>query len=84
MTRYGNVMYSRGSVIPLFVRQIEQGQPLTITEPTMTRFLMSLQESVDLVEYAFLHAEPGDLFVRKAPASTVEVLAQAVAELLGE
>lgn len=84
VTRYGNVMYSRGSVIPLFVRQIEQGQPLTITEPTMTRFLMSLQESVDLVEYAFLHAAPGDLFVRKAPASTVKVLAQAVAELLGE
>jgi UDP-glucose 4-epimerase len=84
VTRYGNVMYSRGSVIPLFVRQIEQGQPLTITEPTMTRFLMSLQESVDLVEHAFLHAEPGDLFVRKAAASTVKVLAQAVAELLGE
>lgn len=83
VTRYGNVMYSRGSVIPLFARQLELGQPLTVTEPTMTRFLMSLQESVDLVEYAFLHAEPGDLFVRKAPASTVEVLARAVAELLG-
>ncbi|MGO4340872.1 polysaccharide biosynthesis protein [Pedococcus sp. 2YAF34] len=84
VTRYGNVMYSRGSVIPLFVRQAEQGEPLTITEPSMTRFLMSLQESVDLVEHAFLHAEPGDLFVRKAPASTVSVLAQAVAELMGE
>jgi UDP-N-acetylglucosamine 4,6-dehydratase len=80
--RYGNVMYSRGSVIPLFVKQIQSGQPLTLTEPKMTRFLMSLQESVDLVEYAFTHAEPGDLFVRKAPASTVEVLARAVASLL--
>jgi UDP-glucose 4-epimerase len=84
VTRYGNVMYSRGSVIPLFVRQMEQREPLTITEPTMTRFLMSLQESVDLVEHAFLHAEPGDLFVRKAPASTVSVLAQAVGELMGD
>jgi UDP-glucose 4-epimerase len=84
VTRYGNVMYSRGSVIPLFVRQMEQREALTITEPSMTRFLMSLQESVDLVEHAFLHAEPGDLFVRKAPASTVAVLAQAVAELMGE
>ena len=83
ITRYGNVMYSRGSVIPLFVRQLASGQPLTITEPTMTRFLMSLQESVELVEYAFTHAEPGDLFVRKAPASTVEVLARAVAGVLG-
>ena len=83
LTRYGNVMYSRGSVIPLFVRQVESGQPLTLTEPRMTRFLMSLQESVGLVEYAFTHAEPGDLFVRKAPASTVAVLARAVASLLG-
>jgi UDP-N-acetylglucosamine 4,6-dehydratase len=83
VTRYGNVMYSRGSVIPLFVKQIQSGQPLTLTEPRMTRFLMSLQESVDLVEYAFTHAEPGDLFVRKAPASTVEVLARAVANILG-
>ncbi|GAA2096342.1 polysaccharide biosynthesis protein [Microlunatus panaciterrae] len=84
ITRYGNVMYSRGSVIPLFVDQIQAGKPLTLTEPTMTRFLMSLQESVDLVEYAFTHAEPGDLFVRKAPASTVEVLGRAVAGLLGD
>lgn len=83
VTRYGNVMYSRGSVIPLFVQQIQRDEPLTLTEPSMTRFLMSLQESVDLVEHAFLHAEPGDLFVRKAPASTVEVLARGVAELLG-
>jgi len=83
ITRYGNVMYSRGSVIPLFVQQIQSGQPLSLTEPRMTRFLMSLQESVDLVEHAFLHAEAGDLFVRKAPASTVDVLARAVASLLG-
>jgi len=83
VTRYGNVMYSRGSVIPLFVKQIQSGKPLTLTEPTMTRFLMSLPESVDLVEYAFTHAEPGDLFVRKAPACTVEVLARATASLLG-
>lgn len=83
LTRYGNVMYSRGSVIPLFVKQIQSGQPLTLTEPRMTRFLMSLQESVGLVEYAFMHAEPGDLFVRKAPACTVDVLARAVASLLG-
>jgi len=84
ITRYGNVMYSRGSVIPLFVKQIQSGQPLTLTEPKMTRFLMSLRESVDLVEHAFLYAEPGDLFVRKAPACTVEVLAKAVASLLGQ
>lgn len=84
VTRYGNVMYSRGSVIPLFVSQYQSGQPLTVTEPSMTRFLMSLQESVALVEYAFLHAEPGDLFVRKAPASTVGVLGRAVASLLGD
>ena len=83
ITRYGNVMYSRGSVIPLFVNQVRTGQPLTLTEPGMTRFLMSLQESVDLVEHAFFHAEPGDLFVRKAAACTVETLARAVASLLG-
>lgn len=83
VTRYGNVMYSRGSVIPLFVQQLQQGRPLTLTEPTMTRFLMSLQQSVDLVEHAFLNAEPGDLFVRKASAATVEVLARAVASVLG-
>ena len=83
VTRYGNVMYSRGSVIPLFVEQLSRGESVTVTEPTMTRFLMSLQESVELVEHAFLHAEPGDLFVRKAPACTVETLARALAKLLG-
>ncbi len=83
LTRYGNVMYSRGSVIPLFVRQLQAGQPLTLTEPRMTRFLMSLEESVGLVDYAFTHAEPGDLFIKKAPACTVEVLARAVASVLG-
>lgn len=83
ITRYGNVMYSRGSVIPLFVDQLRAGRPLTITEPTMTRFLMSLDESVDLVEHAFSHAGRGDLFVRKAPACTIEVLARAVASLMG-
>jgi len=84
LTRYGNVMYSRGSVIPLFIQQLRAGKPLTLTEPLMTRFLMSLEQSVDLVYHAFFHAEPGDLFVRKAPASTVETLARAVASLLGE
>jgi UDP-glucose 4-epimerase len=83
ITRYGNVMYSRGSVIPLFISQIRSGKPITITDPTMTRFLMSLAESVDLVEYAFEHAETGDLYVRKAPASTIEVLAKALVELFG-
>lgn len=83
VTRYGNVMYSRGSVIPLFVKQVLGGEPLTITDPTMTRFLMSLTDSVDLVNHAFSNARPGDLFVKKAPAATVEVLARAVASLLG-
>jgi len=81
VTRYGNVMYSRGSVIPLFVSQIKNGRPVTITDPTMTRFLMSLTESVDLVEYAFTTARTGDLFVRKAPASTIHDLAVALIEL---
>ena len=80
-TRYGNVMASRGSVIPLFVSQIKADKPLTITDPVMTRFLMSLEDSVDLVEYAFEHANQGDLFVQKAPASTVADLAQALKEL---
>ena len=80
-TRYGNVMASRGSVIPLFVSQIKAGKPLTITDPEMTRFLMSLGDSVDLVEYAFKHAGQGDLFVQKAPASTVADLAKALKEL---
>jgi UDP-glucose 4-epimerase len=82
-TRYGNVMGSRGSVIPLFVSQIRQGKPLTITDPTMTRFLMSLEDSVDLVLFAFEHGRQGDIFVQKAPASTLAVLAQALGELLG-
>ena len=81
-TRYGNVMASRGSVIPLFLQQLQQGKPLTLTDPNMTRFLMSLEESVDLVLYAFEHACPGDIFVQKAPASTVGDLAQAMKELL--
>lgn len=81
-TRYGNVMASRGSVIPLFLSQLQSGKPLTITDPNMTRFLMSLDESVDLVMYAFEHARPGDIFVQKAPASTVADLAQAMKELL--
>ena len=80
-TRYGNVMASRGSVIPLFVSQIKGGKPLTITDPTMTRFLMSLDDSVDLVLHAFEHAMQGDIFIQKASASTVEVLAQALKEL---
>lgn len=83
ITRYGNVMYSRGSVIPLFIQQLGAGRPLTLTEPLMTRFLMSLDESVDLVAHAFMHAKSGDLFVKKAPASTVDTLARAVASLLG-
>ena len=81
--RYGNVMLSRGSVIPLFVEQARQGRPLTVTNPEMTRFLMSLDEAVMLVEHAFLQARPGDLFIRKAPACTVEVLALAVCTILG-
>lgn len=80
-TRYGNVMASRGSVIPLFVGQLKDGKPLTITDPSMTRFLMSLEDSVDLVLYAFEHGRQGDIFVQKAPASTVEVLAQALKDL---
>jgi UDP-glucose 4-epimerase len=82
-TRYGNVMASRGSVIPLFVEQLLAGRELTVTDPAMTRFLMSLEDSVDLVLYAFANAEPGDIFVQKAPASTVADLAQALKELLG-
>lgn len=83
-TRYGNVMASRGSVIPLFVSQLKEGKPLTVTDPNMTRFLMSLEDSVDLVLYAFKHGNQGDLFVQKAPASTVEDLALALKELFGE
>ncbi len=80
-TRYGNVMASRGSVIPLFVEQIKSGQPMTVTDPKMTRFLMSLEEAVDLVLFAFHHAQQGDLFVQKAPACTILDLAQALKEL---
>ena len=80
-TRYGNVMCSRGSVIPLFIEQIKSGQALTVTEPKMTRFIMSLEEAVELVLFAFEHAENGDIMVQKAPACTIEVLAQAVQEL---
>ena len=80
-TRYGNVMGSRGSVIPLFVNQLKEGRPLTVTDPTMTRFMMSLEDSVDLVLFAFEHGRQGDIFVQKAPASTVEVLARALKEL---
>ncbi len=80
-TRYGNVMCSRGSVIPLFIEQIKAGHPLTVTEPNMTRFIMSLEEAVELVLFAFEHAESGDIMVQKAPACTIAVLAQAVKEL---
>lgn len=79
--RYGNVMYSRGSVIPRFIEQIKSGKPITITEPTMTRFLMALPEAVDLVDYAFNYAKQGDIFIKKAPASTVDDLAKALKEL---
>ncbi|MCU4709291.1 polysaccharide biosynthesis protein [Acinetobacter pittii] len=81
-TRYGNVMASRGSVIPLFVDQIRQGKPLTITDPNMTRFMMTLEDAVDLVLYAFEHGENGDIFVQKAPAATISVLAEALKQLL--
>jgi UDP-glucose 4-epimerase len=80
-TRYGNVMCSRGSIIPLFIKQIKEGKPLTITDPNMTRFMMSLDESVRLVLFAFSNAEPGDLFVQKAPAATILTLAAALKEL---
>ncbi|OHX13811.1 polysaccharide biosynthesis protein [Chromobacterium sphagni] len=83
-TRYGNVMASRGSVIPLFVSQLKEGKQLTVTDPTMTRFLMSLEDSVDLVLHAFEHGRQGDIFVQKAPASTIEVLAQALSELFAK
>jgi len=82
-TRYGNVMASRGSVIPLFVEQIKSGQPLTVTDPSMTRFLMSLEEAVELVVFAFEHAQAGDIMVQKSPASTIGDLAQALLELFG-
>lgn len=80
-TRYGNVMASRGSVIPLFISQIKQGKPLTITDPQMTRFMMSIEDAVDLVLYAYEHGSPGDIFVQKAPAATIETLALALKKL---
>lgn len=81
LTRYGNVMASRGSVIPLFIDQIEQGKPITITNPEMTRFMMTLEDAVDLVLYAFENGEQGDLYVQKAPSATIDVLARAILEL---
>ncbi len=83
-TRYGNVMASRGSVIPLFVDQVFNGRPITVTDPSMTRFMMTLADAVDLVLYAFEHGKNGDMFVQKAPAATVEVLAQAILSLMGK
>lgn len=82
-TRYGNVMCSRGSVIPLWIEQIKQGNPITLTEPSMTRFIMSLEEAVDLVLFAFEHGENGDLLIQKAPACTIQTQAEAVCELFG-
>ena len=82
VTRYGNVMCSRGSVIPLFVQQIRANQPITITDPSMTRFMMTLDNAVDLVLYAFEHGQPGEIFVQKAPAATIDVLTQALTSLL--
>ena len=82
VTRYGNVMASRGSVIPLFVEQIRSGRPITITDPGMTRFMMSLDDAVDLVLYAFEHGKPGEIFVQKAPAATIDVLTRALTDLL--
>lgn len=84
ITRYGNVMMSRGSVIPLFLDQIKNGQPVTITDRTMTRFLMSLSDSVELVKYAFTNANSGDLFVKKAPGCTVDVLVEALSKIAGK
>ena len=83
-TRYGNVMASRGSVIPLFVNQVLSGKPITITDPDMTRFMMTLTDAVDLVLYAFQHGNNGDIFVQKAPATTVDILARAILELIGK
>jgi UDP-N-acetylglucosamine 4,6-dehydratase/5-epimerase len=83
-TRYGNVMASRGSVIPLFVEQVLDGKPITVTDPSMTRFMMTLADAVDLVLYAFEHGQNGDIFVQKAPAATVEVLVQAILEIMAK
>lgn len=84
VTRYGNVMASRGSVIPLFLEQIHAGKPITITDPRMTRFMMTLDDAVDLVLYAFEHGQPGEIFVQKAPAATIEMLAKALTALVGK
>jgi UDP-glucose 4-epimerase len=84
VTRYGNVMCSRGSVIPLFTKQILAGQPITITDPAMTRFMMTLDDAVDLVLYAFENGRPGEIFVQKAPAATIDILAYALTDLLGK
>ena len=81
--RYGNVMCSRGSVIPLFIKQIQEGKPLTLTEPSMTRFMLSLPDAIDLVSFALHHAHQGDLFIKKAPACTVELLAETLIDMLG-
>lgn len=83
-TRYGNVMASRGSVIPLFIKQIQDNQPITITDPNMTRFMMTLEDAVDLVLYAFQHGSNGDIFVQKAPAATIETLATSLVEILNK
>ena len=84
VTRYGNVMASRGSVIPLFIEQIRAGKPITLTDPNMTRFMMTLDDAVDLVLYAFEHGQPGEIFVQKAPAATIDVLAKALTALVGK
>jgi UDP-glucose 4-epimerase len=84
VTRYGNVMASRGSVIPLFIEQIRAGNPITLTDPNMTRFMMTLDDAVDLVVYAFEHGQPGEIFVQKAPAATIEVLTHALTALVGK
>ncbi len=84
ITRYGNVMASRGSVIPLFIEQIRSGKPITVTDPNMTRFMMTLDDAVDLVLYAFENGQPGEIFVQKAPAATTQVLAKALSALLGK
>ncbi|MNV54512.1 UDP-glucose 4-epimerase [compost metagenome] len=83
-TRYGNVMASRGSVIPLFVEQVLAGKPITVTDPSMTRFMMTLEDAVELVLHAFEHGNNGDIFVQKAPAATVQVLTQAILEVMGK
>ena len=84
VTRYGNVMASRGSVIPLFIKQLQNSKPITVTDPAMTRFMMTIEEAVNLVLYAFEHGNPGDTFVQKAPSATIGILAEAIASLLGK